>query len=206
MLGDIEAIRNLIDRIFNIEDALLIKIQHDLAVLGVVGDVAIGAHLFNGELQRLRHQIFYRAGEVDVRIYLMHFRRHKGRHYLRERHIEVHIDAQQPNHALLPVTYRDGDRLHQHAAFGAGEVGAGNVAVCAVHIVQHAQRQIGNWRAHFTTGMFAVSDAHRRTFQVFQRVQHDFAVRTNQHRQAVDYRLIRFENIVVRLLERTLLQ
>ncbi len=72
--------------------------------------------------------------------------------------------------------------------------------------MQHAQRQIGNRRAHFTAGMLAVGDAYRRTLQIFQRMQHDFAVRTNQHRQAIDYRLIGSEDIVVRLLEGTLLQ
>ncbi len=56
MFGDIQAIGNLIDRVLDIKNAFLIQVKYDLAIFGVIGHVAIGIHLFDGELQRLRHQ------------------------------------------------------------------------------------------------------------------------------------------------------
>ena len=65
MFGDVQPIGDLVDGIFNIEDAFLIQIQDDLAVLRVVGNIAIGIHFFDCEFQRLGNQIFHRRSEVD---------------------------------------------------------------------------------------------------------------------------------------------
>ncbi len=78
MFGDIQAIGHLVDGVFNIENPFLIEIEHDLTILGVVGDVAIGIHLFDGELQRLRHQIFDGRGKVNRRANIRRFWRNKG--------------------------------------------------------------------------------------------------------------------------------
>ncbi len=64
MFGDIQAIGHLVDGIFDIKNPFLIEVQDDLTILGVVGYVAIGIHLFNGELQRLCHEILNRRGKV----------------------------------------------------------------------------------------------------------------------------------------------
>ena len=85
MFGDVQPIGDLVDGIFNIEDAFLIQIQDYLAVLRVVGNITIGIHFFDCEFQRLGNQIFHRRSKVDGRAHFRGFRWDKGIHYLRER-------------------------------------------------------------------------------------------------------------------------
>ena len=66
VFGDVQAVSNLVDRVFNIEDPFLVEIQHDLTIFGVIRNIAIGIHFFDGELQRLGNQIFYRGSKVDI--------------------------------------------------------------------------------------------------------------------------------------------
>ena len=108
MLGDVETIGHLVDGVFNIKNPFFIEIEHDLAILGVVRDVAVGIHLFNGELKRLRDEILDGRGKVNRRANIRRFWWNKGAHDLRERHIKVHVDAQQPNYTMLAVSNRDG--------------------------------------------------------------------------------------------------
>jgi hypothetical protein len=42
MFRDVQAIRNLVNGIFNVEDTFLVEVQHDLAIFSIVRDIAIG--------------------------------------------------------------------------------------------------------------------------------------------------------------------
>lgn len=66
MFGNIQTISNLINRVFYVEYPFLVEIQYDLAIFGVIRNIAIGIHFFDGELQRLGNQIFYRGSKVDI--------------------------------------------------------------------------------------------------------------------------------------------
>lgn len=68
MFRDIQAVCDLIYRILNVENAFLVKIQHNLAILGVIRHAAIGINFFNAVLQCLRNQIVNGRGKVNVRM------------------------------------------------------------------------------------------------------------------------------------------
>ncbi len=82
MFGDVQAVSHLVDRIFDVKDAFLVKVKHDLAIFGVIGNIAIGIDLFDSELQRLGHQILHRGGEVNRRAHFRRLWRNKGVHNL----------------------------------------------------------------------------------------------------------------------------
>lgn len=49
MFGNIQTISNLINRVFYVEYPFLVEIQYDLAIFGVIRNIAIGIHFFDGE-------------------------------------------------------------------------------------------------------------------------------------------------------------
>ena len=107
MLGDIQTIGHLVNGVFDVKNPFLVEVQYDLTVLGVVRYVAVGIHLFNGELQRLGHQILNRGGKIHRRAHIWGFWWDKGTHDLRERYIKVHVDAQQTDDTMVTVSNGD---------------------------------------------------------------------------------------------------
>ncbi|MNP35040.1 hypothetical protein D3C76_1283560 [compost metagenome] len=72
--------------------------------------------------------------------------------------------------------------------------------------MQHTQREVSDRRTDLPPGMLTVRNPYRRTFQIFQSMQHDFTVPADQHRQAVNNRFVRLQDFMIRLSKRTFIQ
>ena len=110
------------------------------------------------------------------------------------------------DHPLIVVANGDSHRLHQHTALGAGKIGLRYTAVIAGHVMQHAQRQVGDRRTDLPPSMLPIGNTYRRAFQIFQCMQHNLTMPADQHRQAINHGFVRLQNFMIRLGKRTFVQ
>ena len=95
-------------------------------------------------------------------------RREKGG----ERGVQIEIDAQQPDDAVVLPADSNGGRLQRHSVFIFGMIRNVPVTASAFNLGQHTKGQIGNGRTFFSVGMESIYNSDDGMLHGLQAVKH----------------------------------